>query len=81
MKQVLFVAIAVAGLVGCYSNSDARKALEAQGFTQIETHGHSFTGCGDDDTFATKFDAVSPSGQAVSGVVCSGVFKRATVRF
>jgi hypothetical protein len=81
MKQILFGVLLVAGLVGCYSGNDARKAVEAQGFTNVETHGHAFTGCGDDDTFATKFDAISPTGKPVSGVVCSGWLKGATVRF
>lgn len=81
MKQILFIALLAAGLGGCYSNSDTRKAVEAMGFTDVETHGHSFTGCGEDDTFATKFDAVSPTGEHVSGVVCSGWLKGATVRF
>ncbi|NID15423.1 hypothetical protein HBF32_08100 [Luteibacter yeojuensis] len=78
---MLAVFLVLAALSACSSSSDARKALEAQGFTDIQTHGHAFFGCSDSDDFATKFEATSPTGQHVTGVVCSGWLKGATVRF
>jgi len=37
-------------------------------------------GCGEDDRFHTGFIADGPNGQMVDGVVCSAIFKGATVR-
>jgi len=81
MKQVVAVLLVLAVLSACSSSGDAQKALEAQGFTDIQTHGHAFFGCSDSDDFATKFEAINPKGQHVSGVVCSGWTKGATIRF
>jgi hypothetical protein len=74
---ILFAAIA---LSGCSSANDANKALVGAGYTQIQTHGYSFFGCGQDDTFATKFTAKGPSGVQVEGVVCSSFTKGSTIR-
>jgi hypothetical protein len=37
--------------------------------------------CSEDDTFRTPFTAESSTGRQVTGVVCSGILKGATVRF
>ena len=79
MKIIL--AIVLAMLVGaCSDSSTARKVLLSQGYTQIELTGWKMLGCGQDDMFVTGFKAVGPAGHAVSGVVCSSLFKGATVR-
>lgn len=78
-KMILVLALAI-GLTGCSSDNDARRALEGAGYTNIQTTGYSFFGCGKEDSFRTGFTAVGPSGVAVSGVVCSGWFKGATIR-
>lgn len=80
MNKILITLIAVAALSGCSSHDDAVKALTGAGYKNIQTHGYSFLGCSEDDTFKTKFTATGPSGQAVEGVVCSGWFKGATIR-
>ena len=80
MKKIL-IALAVVALSACSSQNDATNALSSAGFTQIETHGYSFFGCGEDDTFKTKFTATNPQGKRVSGVVCSSWFKGGTIRF
>jgi len=79
-----FIAILVIGLfcTACSDPNTARRALDSMGFTQIETLGWTFfNGCGKDDSFATRFQAKNPNGKPVSGVVCNGWFKGATVRF
>lgn len=67
-------------LAGCSDHSAARRALEAQGYTDIEITGYKMFGCGRDDTFRTGFRAVSQAGVLVEGVVCSDWYKGATVR-
>lgn len=79
--KIIAILIAAACVAACSSSDDATRALNAAGFTDITTHGYAVFGCSDSDDFATKFEATSPSGKRVTGVVCSGVFKGATIRF
>lgn len=83
MKRIKTLATALVAtfiLSACTDSDGARQTLEAHGFTKVTTHGYSFFGCGQDDTFATAFTAESPTGGHVSGVVCSGILKGSTVR-
>lgn len=80
MKNILIALLAVTALAGCSSSNDAKKALEGAGYTNIQTHGYSFFGCSEDDTFKTKFTATGPTGKPVEGVVCSGWLKGGTIR-
>ena len=69
-------------LVGCTDETSARRALEAEGFTDIVTGDYAPFACADGDDFATRFTATNARGQRVSGVVCSTWFgKNATVRW
>lgn len=82
MKRILLAAIVALVLTSCSDPATAIKALEAMGFTDIQTHGYAPFMCGKDDTFATKFTARNPQGRSVSGAVCNGwLLKGATVRF
>lgn len=75
------VLIGLALLVsGCYSHSDAVKALESADHIDIKTHGYSFLGCHGDD-FSTKFTAKNKDGKNVSGSVCSGWFRGGVIRY
>jgi len=76
---VLFAAVLAMG--GCSDPKTARKALDSAGFTEIQTGGYDFFECGKDDSFATSFTAKNPNGKTVTGTVCSGWFKGATIRF
>lgn len=78
MKKLLLIALL---LSGCSSSNDAIKALKANGFNDIQTHGYAFFGCGQGDTFSTKFTAKNHNGQKVTGVVCSDWLKGSTIRF
>ena len=74
----------VAGLMlltACSDESNTERVLSDQGFTDIQTTGYAFFGCGKDDSFHTGFVAKSPIGKTVSGVYCSGWFKGGTIRF
>lgn len=76
---LLSVAIAVA-LCGCTAPDTAMRALQGAGYTNIKLGGYAWIGCSGSDDFATKFIATGPSGKRVSGVVCSGILKGATIR-
>ena len=82
MKKILAIALIGIMCAGCSDADTARRALDNMGFTEIETFGYSFwAGCSKDDTFVTKFRAKNVNGKMVTGVVCNGWLKGATVRF
>ncbi|WLR90898.1 hypothetical protein [Shinella zoogloeoides] len=83
---ILFGALAFLGLitVALHGNVDpatARRALEAQGLTNVRLDGYSFLGCSRGETYSTSFRALGANGKPVSGVVCGGFFKNVTVRY
>lgn len=67
------------GMSGALMKPDeASRVLRQSGYSEIEITGwRPFSGR---DTFSTGFKAMSPSGEAVTGVVTSGWFKGSTVR-
>lgn len=84
MKKLLVTivaSVAVWGLSGCTDVAGATKTLRQNGYTNVQTHGYGFFECSQNDKFATKFSATSPSGYYVTGTVCSGFFKGSTIRF
>lgn len=81
MRRLAVMAMASVALACCTSEEPSRKALEAAGFSKIEMKGWSAFGCGEDDAFRTKFQAVGPAGKPVEGVVCCGWLKSCTIRF
>lgn len=78
-KLVSFVVVAM--LAGCVDSDTASNVLSANGFKDIVITGYDAFGCSDEDSFRTAFQATSPSGQRVTGVVCSGYMKGSTIRF
>jgi len=80
MKKLMIAAMALA-LAACTDPEGAKRALIGMGMNSIEITGWVWAGCSDNDTFATGFRAVGPSGTPVQGVVCSGWLKGQTVRF
>lgn len=82
MKKLLFSLAVIASLASCtVDTGTATRALGAMGITNIKLEGYAFFGCSEDDTFRSRFSGTGPHGQPVSGVVCSALFKGATVRF
>ena len=80
MKTILLVMV-LATLVACTSSTETVRAVESLGLTEVKPTGYRFWGCGEDDSFHTGFEATNPQGKVVTGTVCSGWFKGATVRF
>lgn len=77
MKAAVLLA---ALLVGCSSGDEAHRALEGAGYKNITVTGYRFFGCAEHDTFHTGFEAIGQNGKPISGVVCSGFLKGATIR-
>lgn len=67
-------------MAGCTDTGRATRVLADAGYKSVRLTGYSFLLCGKDDDFSTGFEATSPSGALVSGAVCSGWFKGATIR-
>jgi hypothetical protein len=71
-------------LTGCSDAPKTISVLSSQGYTDIDVLGftwRSAVACSEDDQFRTSFTATSPAGKLVSGTVCSGWLKGATIRF
>lgn len=77
---LVLVAALLAASGSCSRTDMAVSILQSQGFTEIQMHGYQWFACGD-DPFSDGFTATAASGSKVSGVVCSGFLKSATVRF
>lgn len=82
MKRKILILILTIGLLsGCTDASTAQRVLHQQGYTNVVITGYRpFVGS-DGDTYVTGFEATSPNGNRVTGAVCSGFLKGATIRF
>jgi len=81
MKKLIMGIICLALLAGCTDATKARTILEAQGYTQVHITGYRPWACSEEDFFKTGFTALTPTAQRITGTVCSGLLKGATVRF
>ena len=68
-------------LSACTDAPKAERVLRQNGYTNIEITGYRAFMGGEEDTCVTGFKAKSPTGQIVTGAVCSGFMKGATIRF
>lgn len=68
--------MALAGMVFlmsiCWSDSEARSVLEAQGYHAVEITGYSWLSCDYDEPIRTGFHALGKDGTATTGAVCRG---------
>ena len=83
LTRVLLAALIAAILIttGCADAPTALRVLAQNGYTNIVITGYRWGMGGEDDTYVTGFTATSPTGIAVTGAVCSGWMKGATIRF
>lgn len=82
--RMLCVIMLVLVFFSCTSQSDALRALKAEGgYTDITFEGgYGWFACSGDDWYATEFCATNKEGKRVCGTVCSGLFfKSATIRW
>ncbi len=61
-------------------DSKAAEILRKNAFHPIEVGGYGRHACGRDGPFSTRFKAVSPGGQVVTGAVCEGFFSGASIK-
>jgi hypothetical protein len=82
MRRTLTILAILAALAtaACADPATAQRALEQAGYKNITLTGHTWFGCGKDDNYSTGFVATSVSGAKVTGVVCNGWLKGATIR-
>lgn len=80
MKWFLLIMIILL-LVGCTSPNRTKETLEKAGYSNIQVGNYDLFRCGEDDDFATQFEADNQAGQRVSGTVCCGLLKGCTIRF
>jgi len=80
MKKLLVLALLCA-FCACTNPDGARRILTQQGYTDITLTGYDAWSCGQDDWYSTGFVATNVNGVRVTGVVCQGMFKGATIRF
>jgi len=78
---MIFAFILLFAPVACTDEETTRRVLSQQGYTDIRITGFRFFGGGEGDMYKTGFEAISPTGHAVTGVVTNGWTKGATVRF
>ena len=64
----------------CTDERGAKKVLERSGYKPIDVGGYGWFKGSEEDVFVTKFKAVSPNGEIVTGCVTKGWFKGNTIR-
>lgn len=80
MMKALILGLILVVAARCTDKPGAIQTLEAAGYSDIQTMGYSYFGCGSEDSHRDKFIATGPNGKRVEGVVCSGWFKGYTIR-
>jgi len=80
-KLLMIIPIVLLASCGNVNIPNGVKAVEAFGLTNVKITGYSWTGCSEDDNFASNFTATGANGKEVSGTLCAGLFKGITVRF
>lgn len=81
MKSLICILLLLVCLAGCTSEINAKRILIDQGYTDIQFTGYRPFSCGDEYTFQTGFKAKNAIGRQVSGTVCSGWMKGASIKF
>lgn len=84
MKKLIICFGLFVGASSCTSNNDfnkAKKILESQGLTNIESTGYKPFCCDEKDGWSTGFKATDKQGNPVKGCICSGLLKGVTIRY
>lgn len=68
-------------LVGCSVSTDkAERSMTQEAISDFSFSGPNPMGCADQDSFSLEFRGTK-NGQEVRGIICSGLFKGATIRY
>jgi hypothetical protein len=82
MKILLSLSFLALLLISCADpNQVAFSALENEEYSNIQLTGFGWFSCSNDDVFRTRFTATNSKGRKVTGTVCSGILKGATIRY
>jgi hypothetical protein len=81
MKKILLSMSLMLAACAPVSEETLNEKVRAAGFTDVRDDGWAIFGCGEHDTFRSKFTAKNAHGQWVSGTLCCGWLKNCTVRF
>ena len=76
IARLTLLAMLAACATACSDVDEARMVLEYDGYTDIQITGFAPMGCPDSDDNATRFDATSPTGKRVTGIVCTNLAGR-----
>jgi hypothetical protein len=66
--------IACIAMSACTQPNHATHVLHQAGYKNVQITGYNWLACSEDDTYHTGFTATGPTGMAVSGTVCAGMF-------
>jgi len=78
-NYIAFIILAIF-INSCTDESGAKKTLKHNGYKPISVGGYGLFKGSKDDVFITKFKAVAPNGDTVTGCVTSGWIKGNTIR-
>jgi hypothetical protein len=78
---IVGVSLVFGAIIFATDSDGATRTLQQQGYTNIVITGPRPLSKGQDDLYSTGFEATSPSGARVTGVVTRGLFKGSTIRF
>jgi hypothetical protein len=77
MKKLLIPLLLI--MASCTDKVGAKKALERNNYKVLEIGGHDYF-TESKDIYQTKFKAVAPNGDTVTGTVSKGLLKGSTIR-
>jgi len=80
-KRLVALNFALLTFIGCTDEEATKRHLHNAGYTNVAPTGYAFGACSKDDTYATEFHAVSPTGSYTEGAVCCGLLKGCAIRF
>lgn len=83
IKALIFtcvISLSTIILSSCTDNAGTRKTLLRNNYKPISVGGYGWFGGSKGDIFVTKFKAVAPNGDTLTGCVTSGWFKGNTLR-
>jgi hypothetical protein len=81
LKFIVLMLVITFCIQGCTDVDGATKTLERSGYKPIEVGGYAFFSGSKEDFYITKFKAVAPNGDTVTGCVTKGFwFKGNTIR-
>jgi len=78
--RLTIVCLLLVFLSGCTKPDDSKRLLESSGMQDVVITGYRLFGCSEGDFCRTGFTATSVNGSNISGAVCQGLLKGATIR-